>query len=223
MHDSSGPSIRAISTRRRSQSATWPARRRSAVRVKSVGSQSETYTFSASAAPTGSLSRRRRRAVHDRTGRNANVVRSRSHARPPRSTRIRPASSRGPGTGGHTVRIPVAIRPVAIAAPAELTFTTATGPSSWNVKTGYAGTLTASTRGLVPATDDGVHGRAGCRPELRLWRRPTRCLPEGHGDPGRHDAGIASASTRTPSRPPAPTWICSSARVRRWSVCRSRR
>ena len=56
------------------------------------------------------------------------------------------------GNRGHTVRMPVAIRPVQIAAPAELTFTTATGPVSWEVKTGYAGTFTADVRGLVPAT-----------------------------------------------------------------------
>lgn len=56
------------------------------------------------------------------------------------------------GSGGHRVRSPVAIRPVAVAAPAEVAFNTATGPVSWTVKTGFAGTLGTAVRGLVPAT-----------------------------------------------------------------------
>ena len=56
------------------------------------------------------------------------------------------------GNRGHVVRMPVVIRPVALSAPAEVTFNTATGPSSWTVKTGYVGTLNATIRGLVPAT-----------------------------------------------------------------------
>ena len=48
--------------------------------------------------------------------------------------------------------MPVVIRPVSLAAPAEVTFDTSTGPSSWDVKTGYVGTLSASVRGLVAAT-----------------------------------------------------------------------
>jgi hypothetical protein len=57
------------------------------------------------------------------------------------------------GNRGHVVRMPVVLRPVALAAPAEVTFETATGPSSWNVKTGYAGTLAASVRGMVAANE----------------------------------------------------------------------
>jgi subtilisin family serine protease len=57
------------------------------------------------------------------------------------------------GDRGHVVRIPLVIRPVAIAAPREVTFNTSTGPSSWEVKTGYEGTLNATVRGLVPATE----------------------------------------------------------------------
>jgi hypothetical protein len=51
------------------------------------------------------------------------------------------------GNKGHVVRMPVAIRPVAIAAPAEVT-----GPPSgisYTVKTGYAGTLNFAARGLA--------------------------------------------------------------------------
>jgi subtilisin family serine protease len=51
--------------------------------------------------------------------------------------------------GTHNVRIPLVVRPVALAAPAEVTFNTSTGPSSWDVKTGYAGTLNATVRGLA--------------------------------------------------------------------------
>jgi subtilisin family serine protease len=54
--------------------------------------------------------------------------------------------------GKHVVRSPIVIRPVAIAAPAEV-FSTGSGPVSWQVKTGYTGALTASVRGLVAATE----------------------------------------------------------------------
>ena len=56
------------------------------------------------------------------------------------------------GSGGHVARSPVAIRPVGVAAPAEVTFNTATGPVSWQVTTGFVGTLGTTVRGLVPAT-----------------------------------------------------------------------
>ena len=54
------------------------------------------------------------------------------------------------GDKGHVVRMPVVIRPVNIAAPAEVTSTG--GDLSWTAKVGYTGTLNAVTRGLVPAT-----------------------------------------------------------------------
>jgi len=52
--------------------------------------------------------------------------------------------------GTHNVRIPMVIKPVPIAAPLEVTGS----PSgfSYDVKTGYAGTLNFAARGLVPAT-----------------------------------------------------------------------
>jgi subtilisin family serine protease len=52
--------------------------------------------------------------------------------------------------GGHTVRIPIVIRPVPLAAPLEVSGS-ASG-ISYTVKTGYAGTLNFAARGLVPAT-----------------------------------------------------------------------
>ena len=52
--------------------------------------------------------------------------------------------------GTHNVRIPLVIRPVAIATPAELSSNGA--PISWQVKTGYNGALNANVGGLVAAT-----------------------------------------------------------------------
>ena len=55
----------------------------------------------------------------------------------------------------HNVRIPVVIRPVALAAPAAVSGTG--GPISYNVAFGYNGPFTATARGLVPAvTFDGL-------------------------------------------------------------------
>jgi hypothetical protein len=48
------------------------------------------------------------------------------------------------GDKGHMVRIPVVIRPVALAAPAQVS-------GSYNVVFGYDGPFTAAARGLVPA------------------------------------------------------------------------
>jgi hypothetical protein len=48
------------------------------------------------------------------------------------------------GSLGHVVRIPVVIRPVALAAPTQVS-------GSYSVTFGYAGAFTATARGLVPA------------------------------------------------------------------------
>ena len=52
--------------------------------------------------------------------------------------------------GDHTVRSPIVIKPVPLAAPAEVVSTGS--PVSWEVKTGYTGALNATVGGLVPAT-----------------------------------------------------------------------
>jgi hypothetical protein len=52
--------------------------------------------------------------------------------------------------GTHSVRIPVVIRPVALAAPAQVSGTG--GPLSYNVTFGYTGAFAATARGLVAAT-----------------------------------------------------------------------
>ncbi len=53
------------------------------------------------------------------------------------------------GNQGHVVRIPVVIRPVALAAPRQVTGTG--GAINYNVTFGYSGSFTATARGLVPA------------------------------------------------------------------------
>jgi len=56
------------------------------------------------------------------------------------------------GGSKHTVRIPVAVKPVAIAVPAEVTGTGAAGNAALDLKPGYSGTLTTSVAGLASAT-----------------------------------------------------------------------
>jgi len=51
--------------------------------------------------------------------------------------------------GSHNVRIPMVVRPVALAAPASVSGTG--GPISYNVRFGYTGSFSAIARGLVPA------------------------------------------------------------------------
>jgi subtilase family protein/fibronectin type III domain protein/PA domain-containing protein len=54
--------------------------------------------------------------------------------------------------GTHTVRSPIVVRPVAIAVPAEVSGTGASGSTSFAIKTGYNGSLAYAKRGLVAAT-----------------------------------------------------------------------
>jgi hypothetical protein len=57
--------------------------------------------------------------------------------------------------GGYSVRSPLVVRPVALAAPAEVAGNG--GPLTYNVTFGYTGAFTAAARGLVPpATTPGV-------------------------------------------------------------------
>jgi hypothetical protein len=57
--------------------------------------------------------------------------------------------------GGHAVRIPIVVRPVALSAPASVAGTG--GPLSYGIKFGYTGAFTANARGLIPpATFDGT-------------------------------------------------------------------
>jgi subtilisin family serine protease len=53
--------------------------------------------------------------------------------------------------GTHSVRSPIVVRPVAIAAPAELTLSGTSGATSYGIKTGYNGSLAYAKRGLIPS------------------------------------------------------------------------
>ena len=53
---------------------------------------------------------------------------------------------------GHSVRSPIAVRPVPFAAPPEVTLTGASGGATISPKVGYTGTLNTAVAGLVPAT-----------------------------------------------------------------------
>ena len=57
------------------------------------------------------------------------------------------------GTRGHTVTSPIALRPVAAAAPLEVAVTGASGSTTAAVTPGYTGTLTATPVGLVAGVD----------------------------------------------------------------------
>ena len=54
--------------------------------------------------------------------------------------------------GTHTARSPIVVRPVAIAAPAEISGTGPTGPIQYAIKTGYNGPLMYAKRGLIAST-----------------------------------------------------------------------
>lgn len=118
--------------------------------AKSVGRESETYTFSVEGLSGLTVTPS---ATQFTIAPNATQQWSVTFTR---TTATLDAYTTGSivwtGDKGHVVRMPVAIRPVAVAAPREVTFNTLTGPSTWDVTTGYAGTLVASIRGLVPAT-----------------------------------------------------------------------
>jgi hypothetical protein len=53
--------------------------------------------------------------------------------------------------GTHSVKSPIAVRPVAIAAPAQLNLTGASGATSYGIKMGYNGNLAYAKRGLIPS------------------------------------------------------------------------
>ena len=72
--------------------------------------------------------------------------------------------------GAHSVRIPVVARPVALAAPVQVSSDGA--PVSYDVSFGYTGPFTATPRGLVPAQADTATDQH--RPEPRLPGRRSR-------------------------------------------------
>lgn len=56
--------------------------------------------------------------------------------------------------GSHNVRSPLAVRPVALAAPEEVSGTGASGSLDYDVTFGYTGTFNATIHGLIPATTE---------------------------------------------------------------------
>jgi hypothetical protein len=116
--------------------------------AKSVGSQSETYVFSVSGLTGITV-----------TPSVPSFTAAPGSATPFSVTFLRTTAALNAyqqgfitwtGSRGHVVRMPVVIRPVAIAAPAEVSGTG--GPMTWTAKSGYDGTLNTVVRGLVPAT-----------------------------------------------------------------------
>jgi subtilisin family serine protease len=53
--------------------------------------------------------------------------------------------------GTHSVKSPIAVRPVAVSAPAELTLSGVSGATTYTIRTGYNGTLAYAKRGLIPS------------------------------------------------------------------------
>ncbi len=66
--------------------------------------------------------------------------------------------------GGYTVRSPIAVRPVPVAAPASVSGTGASGSTTWKITPGYSGTLATRVDGLVGSageTKSYADGNAG--------------------------------------------------------------
>jgi hypothetical protein len=53
--------------------------------------------------------------------------------------------------GSHSVRSPLVVNPVALAAPSEVHFSGADGPAAYDITFGYTGTFETSVHGFVPA------------------------------------------------------------------------
>jgi Fibronectin type-III domain len=128
----------------------------------SVGSQSETYTFSytglagISVTPSASSFTA---APGSETAWNVTFL---------RTTAPLSAYQTGfivwTGNKGHVVRMPVVIQPVKFQAPLEVTGSGATGSVTYNAKAGYNGNLAYSISGLQAATkfDNVVNGDPAC-------------------------------------------------------------
>ena len=117
--------------------------------AKSVGTQSETYTFSVEGLTGITVTPS---TASFTIGPNGTQPWSVTFARSGAALNTFATGSIKWTSGSHVVRMPVAIRPVAIAAPVEVTGT-ASG-ISYSVKTGFApGPLNFAARGLVAGTE----------------------------------------------------------------------
>lgn len=116
--------------------------------VTNVGSRTETYRASASLAGHSILVQPSRITLPP--GRSATFT-----VRITRTTAALGEYAFGSltwqGSRGHVVRSPMAVRPVALSAPAELHLAGASGSTSWSIRAGYSGSLTVAEQGLVAA------------------------------------------------------------------------
>jgi len=117
-------------------------------RVTNVGSSSETYTVSENVSGLSIVSDVPSFTLAPGASQVLNLTVTREDA---------PIGEWAKGsltlTGGtHTVRIPVAVRPVAISAPSEISGTGLSGSVTYSVTPGFTGTLDTSVIGLAGAT-----------------------------------------------------------------------
>ena len=117
------------------------------------------------------------------------------------------------GDDYHVVRIPVVIRPVALAAPLEVSGNG--GAINYNVTFGYSGPFGATARGLVPATvtadtvlDDPTDST--CSLTSPNAKQYPGCDPSG-------SVGHSVLSCSTPTLLLARTSTCACSRAQRWS------
>ena len=77
---------------------------------------------------------------------------------------------------GHVVRSPIAVRPVALAAPPEVAISGTSGSRALTMRAGYTGTLNTAVAGLVPADglDSTTCSRAARSTRTRRPARPRR-------------------------------------------------
>ncbi len=86
---------------------------------------------------------------------------------------------------GHVVRSPIAVRPVALAAPPEVAISGTSGSRALTMRPGYTGTLNTAVAGLVPAAVSTNHLLAGgtfnpaLRPASPQTAKVTVTVPAG--------------------------------------------
>ena len=94
------------------------------------------------------------------------------------------------GSNGHVVRSPIAVKPVPLSAPAQVSGTGTSGGRSFSIITGYDGTWGSEIRGLIPA--DKRAGNVAQDPDSTF----PNTAPDSNG-PGvtRHDFTVPAGTT----------------------------
>jgi hypothetical protein len=95
------------------------------------------------------------------------------------------------GSGGHVVRSPIAVKPVALSAPEQITGTGTSGSVPFTLQFGFDGTWSAAIRGLIPA--DKRAGNVAQDPDSTFDTEN----PDANGAPGttRHDYVVPAGTT----------------------------